>query len=65
MVTNSLIQEARRNNNQDKGGVNYHQLDRLVIKVTNTEQINAIAQVISKMLNRKHSDVIDYEIHYT
>lgn len=62
MVTNSLIQEARRNRNQDNGGVNYHQLDRLVIKVTNTEQINAVAQVISKMLNRKHSDVIDYEI---
>lgn len=62
MVTNSLIQEARRNRNQENGGVNYHQLDRLVIKVTSTEQINAIAQVISKMLNRKHSDVIDYEI---
>lgn len=62
MVTNSLIQEARRNQNQNQGGVNYHQLDRLVIKVTNTEQINSIAQVISKMLSRKHSDVIDYEI---
>lgn len=62
MVTNSLIQEARRNGNQDKSGVNYHQLDRLVLKVANTEQINAIAQVVSKMLNRKHSQVVDYEI---
>lgn len=62
MVTNSLIQEARRNRNQNQGGVNYHQLDRLVIKVSDTEQINAIAQVISKMLSRKHSDVVDYEI---
>lgn len=64
MVTNSLIQEARRNQseNQNQSGVNYHQLDRLVIKVANTDQINSIAQVISKMLSRKHSGVVDYEI---
>lgn len=62
LVTNSLIQEARRSRNRDQSGVNYHQLDRLVIKVSNTEQISSIAQVISKMLNRKHSEVVDYEI---
>ncbi|OEK00562.1 hypothetical protein BFP97_03145 [Roseivirga sp. 4D4] len=62
MVTNSLIQEARRNRNNDQSGVNYHQLDRLVIKVRDTEQINSIAQVVSKLLSRKHSDVVDYEI---
>jgi len=62
MVTNSLIQEARRNRNRDQSGVNYHQLDRLVIKVSDTEQINSIAQVVSKLLSRKHSDVVDYEI---
>ena len=60
MVTNALIQEARRNNSDDKD--NYHQLDRLVIKVANTEQMNSIAQVISKILMRKHNQVIDYEI---
>jgi putative ABC transport system permease protein len=60
MVTNALIQEARRNNSNDKE--NYHQLDRLVIKVANTEQMNSIAQVISKILMRKHNQVIDYEI---
>lgn len=60
MVTNALIQEARRNNSDDKE--NYHQLDRLVIKVANTEQMTSIAQVISKILMRKHNKVIDYEI---
>jgi len=60
MVTNALIQEGRRNNSDDKD--NYHQLDRLVIKVANTEQMNSIAQVISKILMRKHNQVIDYEI---
>jgi len=60
LVTNALIQEARRKRSTDKE--NYHQLDRLVIKVANTEQMAAIAQVISKILLRKHSQVIDYEI---
>lgn len=62
MVTNSTIQEARRNQNQKGPAVNYHQLDRLVLKVENTEQMSSIAQVISKMLERKHSQTVDYEI---
>uniref|UniRef100_UPI0040485C63 ABC transporter permease n=1 Tax=Roseivirga sp. TaxID=1964215 RepID=UPI0040485C63 len=62
MVTNSTIQEARRNQNQKGPAVNYHQLDRLVLKVQNTEQMSSIAQVVSKMLERKHSQTVDYEI---
>ncbi|PIQ48794.1 MAG: hypothetical protein COW03_08355 [Cytophagales bacterium CG12_big_fil_rev_8_21_14_0_65_40_12] len=62
MVTNSTIQEARRNQNQKGPAVNYHQLDRLVLKVENTEQMSSIAQVVSKMLERKHSQTVDYEI---
>ena len=62
MVTNALIQEARRNRNKEQSGMNYHQLDRLVVKVANTEQMGSIAQVISKMLKRKHNQVVDYEI---
>jgi putative ABC transport system permease protein len=62
MVTNSTIQEARRNQDQKAAAVNYHQLDRLVLKVENTEQMSSIAQVVSKMLERKHSQTVDYEI---
>ena len=62
MVTNALIQEARRNRNNKNGALNYHQLDRLVIKVKETEQMSSIAEVLSKMLKRKHSQVVDYEI---
>jgi putative ABC transport system permease protein len=62
MVTNALIQEARRNRDDQKGALNYHQLDRLTVKVSNTEQIGSIAEVLSKMLKRKHSQVVDYEV---
>jgi putative ABC transport system permease protein len=41
---------------------NYHQLDRLVIQVEETEKLQAVAEILSRMLARKHYDVIDFEI---
>ena len=41
---------------------NYHQLDRLVIQVGNTELLASTAEIISRLLERKHYNVIDYEI---
>ena len=65
MVSNAAIQEAMRNSmgNGAEGKVqNYHQLDRLVIKVSDSDKMSSIAEVISKLLKRKHSQVVDYEI---
>jgi len=41
---------------------NYHQLDRLVIQVAETSSLQPASEVISRILQRKHYDVIDYEI---
>jgi putative ABC transport system permease protein len=41
---------------------NYHQLDRLVIQVEATELLSPSAEIISRLLERKHYNVIDYEI---
>jgi len=41
---------------------NYHQLDRLVIQVDQTNMLEPIAEILQRMLQRKHYDVIDYEI---
>jgi len=41
---------------------NYHQLDRLVIQVDITEKLQPIAEVISRMLSRRHYEVVDFEI---
>lgn len=41
---------------------NYHQLDRLVIQVSETERLQPTAEVLSRLLERKHYSVIDYEI---
>lgn len=41
---------------------NYHQLDRLVIQVDQTELLTPTAEILSRNLQRRHFDVIDYEI---
>ena len=42
--------------------VNYHQIDRLVVQVAETGLLNPIAEVISRVLERRHYEVIDYQI---
>lgn len=73
LVTESQVQQAAKEN-ADNGGnngnsqkssnkpVNYHQLDRLVIQVEETEQLQAAADIVRRMLLRRHFEVIDYEI---
>jgi len=41
---------------------NYNQLDRIVVQVTETEQINPTTEILSRMLTRRHSNVKDFEI---
>jgi putative ABC transport system permease protein len=41
---------------------NYHQLDRLVLQIDQTEKLQATAEIISRMLKRRHYEVVDYEI---
>ncbi|MFY0605434.1 MAG: ABC transporter permease [Cyclobacteriaceae bacterium] len=48
--------------NKNEASVNYHQLDRIVVQVQETDKMTATADVISRMLGRKHYDVVDFEI---
>lgn len=41
---------------------NYHQLDRLVIQVNETSMLQPSAEIMSRILKRRHYDVVDYEI---
>jgi putative ABC transport system permease protein len=41
---------------------NYHQLDRLVIQVEETSRLTATAEILSRLLERRHYGVVDYEI---
>lgn len=43
-------------------GSNYHQLDKIVIQVNDTEELTPSTEIISRMLFRRHQEVKDYEI---
>jgi putative ABC transport system permease protein len=45
-----------------KGPVNYHQIDKLTIQVANSALLNPTADVIARMLERRHYGVVDFEI---
>ena len=73
LITTTAIQKATRQQNlnnafgnnsdgQSAPAVNYHQLDRLVIQVDNTALLTSSADILSRLLKRKHYDVVDYEI---
>ena len=42
--------------------VNYHQLDRMVVQVEETGLLNPVAEIVSRMLKRRHFEVVDFEI---
>ncbi len=52
----------RRNEENKSTQLNYHQIDKLVIQVENSESLNPTAEVITKMLERRHNQVIDFEV---
>jgi len=41
---------------------NYNQLDRIVVQVAETEQLQPTTEILSRMLTRRHSGVKDFEI---
>jgi putative ABC transport system permease protein len=57
-----MNQGMENNENQVTPAVNYHQLDRLVIQVENTTMLTSSAEILSRLLKRKHYDVVDFEI---
>lgn len=41
---------------------NYHQLDRLVVQVEDTRLLAPTADILARMLKRRHYEVVDYEV---
>jgi putative ABC transport system permease protein len=71
MVTKAMIEKANatasgngeeEQSNQSTGSRNYHQIDRMVVQVEKTELLSPIADIISRLLERKHFNVVDYQI---
>ncbi len=68
LVTKLDVQKASRESGSDESSqepkkpVNYHQLDRLVVRVVNSDMMVSQAEVISRMLQRRHNNVVDFQV---
>ncbi|MDH5475457.1 MAG: ABC transporter permease [Cyclobacteriaceae bacterium] len=74
LITQQMIESANRgggmmffgndggDNSDNSKTTNYHQIDRLVVQVEETEKLNPTADIVSRLLKRRHYDVVDYEI---
>lgn len=67
IVSERDIREAESGNQGSNGTTsrrnnNYHQLDRAIVRVTDSSYSTQIAEIISRMLERRHNDVVDFEI---
>ena len=67
LITRLDIQRASRetgggSSDQEKKPVNYHQLDRLVVRIAGSERMASMAEVISRMLQRRHNQVVDFQV---
>jgi len=59
MMGRSVVSSSDASSNAE---TNYNQLDRIVVQVTETEQLNPTTEILSRMLSRRHSGVKDFEI---
>jgi putative ABC transport system permease protein len=58
----ALITPDDLGNNDENKSKNYHQLDRLVVRVDDSKKLRASADVIARILQRRHLQVPDVEI---
>ncbi len=47
---------------QRKERTNTNQLDRIIVRVTDSKQVPAIAEIAQRMLARRHNTVVDFEV---
>ncbi|TNE71384.1 FtsX-like permease family protein [bacterium] len=67
LLTERDIKKANSGNNNDdeetdKKSTNYHQIDRMILHVKESAYIKPTADVASRLLQRKHNEVVDYEV---
>jgi len=59
-INSDDIKVQEQNDSETAG--NYHQLDKMVIKIESGYDLNEVADIVSRILKRRHFEVIDYKI---
>lgn len=68
LVTKSSIRKSLMEDNDNeeesvaKPAFNYHQLDKIVLRIEDTEKMRKLAEITSRMLTRRHYKVVDFEV---
>ncbi|HZI27595.1 MAG TPA: ABC transporter permease [Gemmatimonadaceae bacterium] len=55
-------QQTEETEEQRAERTNLNQLDKIVVRVTESEKVPAVAELIQRMLQRRHNQVIDFEV---
>lgn len=67
-VTTQDVEQANQPQQNENGNViqaapaNYHQLDQLVVRVASSDLVATVAEVVNRMLTRRHYGVVDFEV---
>ncbi len=66
-ITQAQLKKANSNNQEGNNtsapsNPNYHQLDKLTVQVENSKRLSSTAEIISRMLKRRHYEVVDFEV---
>ncbi len=55
-------EDVKRNDDDETQNKNYHQLDKVVVKLADANRMESSAELISRLLLRRHNDQADFEI---
>jgi len=55
-------EDVKRNNDDESDIQNYHQLDKIIVKVKDAKKMEPSAELISRLLMRRHNNQPDFEI---
>ncbi len=61
-VTVTSSDDAQESDQQREERTNRNQLDRIIVRVTESRFVSPVADVLQRMLARRHNTVIDFEI---
>ena len=63
LVTNSILGRGGDDDEEGSGGpVNYHQLDRVTLRIADPDLMASSAEVLSRLLQRRHNGAVDFVI---
>jgi putative ABC transport system permease protein len=60
--TGSDANADAESDNRRQERLNRHQLDRIIVRVTDSKLVSSVAEIARRMLERRHNTVVDFEI---